>query len=315
VPTAELTNSGRPLEPASSECPEPGVYEGVSFETYRSWQAMNAGTLVEGLVSMRRLRAKLDGLLPDSDSPSMRFGRAVHARLLEPDEFVTRFPTVTKCQAKTEKGGDCRNLGRFLDDAGWWCGTHKPDEAWEPADFITEDEADRIERIKASAFAHREIREIRRFKGAEVSIVFDLCGVRCKARLDKLIRDGGGFVLDVKTFGKPITEAAWQRQVVDLAYHLKASFYLSAVKAATGLAADFWHIVCETSPPFDVAAIRLTDFDRQVGTFEVKRLLESYRRCCESGEWPGAYPELVTHVGLPAWKAKEYASVELTDDN
>lgn len=311
MPTASSTFCAAKSETSaavSPSCPEPGLYEGVPFETYRQWDAMNASTLCEGLTSMRRLRAKLDGLLPDSDSPAMRFGRAVHCRLLEPERFVTAFPTAETC-------GDpkCRHLGRFLTDAGWRCGKHKGKDFWEPADFITDDEAERIEHIRENAFRHREIQEIRKYAGAETSLVFEHCGVRCKARLDKLITAGGGFVLDVKTFGKPVTEDAWAKQIADLHYHVKAAFYLAGVKAVTGLDAEWWWVVVETSPPFDVAAIRMTDFDRQVGAWEVRRLLEAYQRCRESGEWPGRFPELVQHVGLPQWRAKEYACVELND--
>lgn len=300
------------------ETPEPGIYPDVPFEQYAAWDAMNASTLVEGLQSMRRLRAKLDGKLPDADSDAKRFGRAVHCRLLEPDRYPTAFPQVAKCVATTKpaKKGDepkpCKNYGSVIrTDGEWLCGVHAQGDEYRPKDFITPEESERVEEIRKNAFDHREIRQIRRFFGSEVSIVFDLCGVRCKARLDKLIEAGGGFIIDVKTTSKPLTESGWSKQIADLNYHFKAAFYLEAVKALKGVEPEFWWVVVEVSPPFDVAAIRMSDFDRSAGRWDVMQVLTQYRQCLESGLWPGAFPELVQHVGLPPWKAKEYSCVEL----
>lgn len=296
-------------------CPDPGVYPDVSFEAYVSWDAMNASTLVEGLHSMRRLKAKIDGAFPDKDSDAMRFGRAVHCRLLEPDRYPTSFPTADRCAALMGKDGEkrCKNRGRFMNNDGWWCGTHQPAECVEPSDYVTEEELERVEAIRANAFQHREIQQIRRFFGSEVSLVFDLCGVRCKARLDKWIEKAGGFIIDVKTLSKPITEDGWSRTIVDLNYHFKAGFYIEGIKALLGIEPEFWHVVLETSPPYDVAAFRLPDFERQVGRYEVKRVLSMLARCRETNEWPGAFPELVQHVGLPQWEAKKYASMDLSE--
>lgn len=279
---------------------------------------MNASTLCEGLVSMRRLKSKLDGKLDSSDSDAMRFGRAVHCRLLEPERFPTAFPQSEQCTAylKGVKNGDlkrCRSRGRYMSAEGWLCGTHAGPDDYEPADYITADEAERIERIRENAFSHREIQHIRQYGGAEVSIVFDLAGVRCKARLDKWIPDGGGFIVDVKTISKPLTDNVWSKTILDFAYHVKAAWYCEAVKATTGLVPEFIWVAIETTEPYDVAAIRLTDFDRQVGRWECLRLVESYKACLSSGVWPGAYPEMVQHVGIPAWKAKEYSHIEVSE--
>lgn len=300
--------------------PDVGIYEDIPFEIYKQWDAMNASTLVEGLHSMRRLKAKIDGAFPDKDSDAMRFGRAVHCRLLEPDRYPTSFPQVEKCvhPVAGRKKGDptkpCKNYGSVIKtDGEWLCGVHASGDEYRPADFVTPEESERVEAIRKNAFEHREIQQIRRFKGAEVSLVFDLCGVRCKARLDKWIEKVGGFIIDVKTVSRPITEDGWSRTVADLHYHFKAAFYIEGIKACIGIEPEFWHVVIETAAPFDVAAIRLPDFERQVGTYEVKRLLRRLVECRESNDWPGAFPELVQHVGLPQWEAKKYASMDLSE--
>ena len=62
-----------------------------------------------------------------------------------------------------------------------------------------------------------------------------------------------------------------------------------AARVIEHVAGDFHtRVAVETTEPYDVAAIRLTDFDRQVGSWEVRRLLESYKSCLSSGVWPGA---------------------------
>lgn len=297
-------------------CPDPGIYT-VPFAEYCGWDAMNISTLVEGMASMRRLRAKLDGRLESADSSALRFGRAVHCRLLEPDLFCTSFPTAEKCCAtlkpkrKADPPQQCKSFGRYIGPEGWYCGTHAGDDVFVPTDFVMPEELERIERIRESAFGHKEIAAIRQFGGAEQSVVFDLLGVRCKARLDKWIPENGGYIVDVKTTSKPLTDSQWQRTMVDLNYHVKAAFYIEAVKSLGCEAPEFVWVVVETAEPFDVAAIRLDDEARRVGRFEALQLLSRYAACLDSGVWPGAYPELVTWIGLPPWELKKYEGQEI----
>lgn len=303
------------------DCPEPGVYHDVRYETYASWPAMRASVLVEGMKSMLALKAAIDGEKPDSDTDAMRFGRAVHCRLFEPDLFPTSFPQVERCVAMTKpaKKGDepkpCRNLGRYIrGDGQWLCGQHAPDGTYEPRDYVTESEVSRIEKIRRRAMDHDELKHVRRYPGGEVSLVFDYLGVRCKCRCDKLIQGGGGFILDPKALGgEQFDEDAFAKEIAKRKYHVKAAMYLLGVKELLGLDAQFWWVFYQPQSPHDIGVVRMTETDRRIGTFEVRRVLDEYKRCLAADEWPGAFPGVLDHVGLSAWEVKKYACVEMSE--
>jgi hypothetical protein len=293
--------------------PEPGIYEGVPFAEYREWEAMNASTLVYGLQSMRHLHAALHGLM-GKDSPALRFGRAMHSRLLEPDLYAAEWPVAGPCSqfvgSGRRKNKPCGRPGRYASPDGhlWVCGQHKLDGYAEPADYVTAEEHARIERIRRHAMEHAEIRHLRRFPGSETSLVFDLLGVRCKARLDKLVRtDAGAVIVDLKKVAAGrLTERAWQRSVRDYAYHFKAAFYLDGLKALTGDEATFSWVVLEDGEPFDVALFYADPFTLDAGRQDYVRVLDGFKRATESGVWPGAFPEPI-ECGLSQFDLREYA--------
>ena len=59
----------------------------------------------------------------------------------------------------------------------------------------------------------------------------------------------------------------------------------------------------ETAPPYGVVLYRLDDEAIRLGEVQVDFALGLYRRCKESGEWPG-YTTDVVEIGLPKWADK-----------
>lgn len=305
-------------------CPEPGIYYDVPFADYSRWSAMNGSTLCEGLLSMLRLKAAIDGELDRGDTPAMRFGRAVHCRLLEPDKYPTAFPVAERCCAtlkpkrKGDEPGQCSHTGRYMAPNGWVCGQHATEQDYEPPDFLMPEEAERVEKIRRNALGDKEAgvrghEDVMWMAGrghSEVSIVFDLSGVRCKARLDKWIPDNS-LIVDLKTISRPFSERVWLNTVLDLHYHIKAAMYIEAAKSLGHERPAFAWVFVETSPPYDVAVIALAPDVESAGREDLLMLLSSYKSCLESGEWPGQYPRMVSHFTLPAWKLREYEGQEI----
>lgn len=305
-------------------CPEPGIYEGVAFEDYCRWHAMNASTLCHGMQSMLNLKAAIDGKLDKGDSAAMRFGRAVHCRLLEPERFPTSFPVAERCCAtlkpkrKDDPPAQCKSTGRYVAPNGWVCCTHATEADYEPPDFVMPEEAERIEDIRRNALGDKATgkrgnENVMWMAGrgvSEASIVFDLYGVRCKARLDKWIPETS-LIVDVKTISRPFTERLWLNTVLDLHYHVKAAWYIEAVKSLGHDRPAFAWVFVETAAPYDVAVVELTPDVAGIGRYEALRVLSSYRACLESGEWPGQFPKLVSHFTFPAWKLKQYEGQEI----
>ena len=107
----------------------PEIVQGVKFEDYCAMPGLNASTLAWGLKSAQHLKAALDGELK-KDSPAMTFGRALHAKLLEPDVYLKEFTVSSGCQAIIKsgdsKGQVCGNNAMWLLGGLWLCGMHAP---------------------------------------------------------------------------------------------------------------------------------------------------------------------------------------------
>ena len=69
--------------------PAPGLYKDVAFQTYASWSAINASTLVPYLQSAMHGKWAQDHPKPTTDEQSL--GTAAHAAILEPERFDTYF--------------------------------------------------------------------------------------------------------------------------------------------------------------------------------------------------------------------------------
>jgi len=126
---------------------------------------------------------------------------------------------------------------------------------------------------------------------AEVSITGELDGVQVKGRLDLL---AGSTVCDIKTTQDARPEA-FQRTFYTLKYHVQAAFYCDLAGVE-----DFVFVAVETEPPFACAAYRMNKAALDAGREEYRRLLALWRRCMDSGEWPG-YSAAIHNLDLPAW--------------
>lgn len=92
----------------TADCREPGIHRDVPFEEYASWKAINSGVLRWGKVSMKHMKAALDGLVKSEDTKDRKLGRAIHQRVLEPDRPLV---VATQCAAMKKDGTRCSNLG------------------------------------------------------------------------------------------------------------------------------------------------------------------------------------------------------------
>ena len=148
-----------------SECPAVGIYENIPFGEYQKWDAMNASLLCEGIhedgVCMQRLKAVMDGRLKRKESKALRFGRALHTRLLEPQLYEKEWPIATPCsqpfKSGPRKGQLCGKPGRLTDGRGLWvCGQHEIEGYGEPDNYLSQQDAADIETIRRRVMTHRD---------------------------------------------------------------------------------------------------------------------------------------------------------------
>src|SRR5690606_29876450 len=114
--------------------------------------------LKNGRPSMKHMKAAVEGKFEDADTTALKFGRAVHCRLLEPERYGTDILVATPCQAMTGKGKPCgaRAKNWHQESNTWYCGikSHAPEGCIEPRDYVSEEEAERIERMAKALHDH-----------------------------------------------------------------------------------------------------------------------------------------------------------------
>lgn len=297
--------------------PQPGIYPNVDYATYRAWPAVNASALkILATVTPKHAKAYIDGRV-DKDSPDRLIGRGFHCALLEPSQFVERFPCGGICAEEIKsgprKGQPCGNQATYRDDAGnWYCGTHAKAHpgAAEPPEVLTLDQAGRIDAMKREVCAHKVVHLLRQHGGCEVSLVWVREGVPCKARTDKLIIDRNcpDTIIDLKKI-QPMagTLSALQSAITNYGYDLAAAWYVDGVKA---LRPDkdaplFAWVFAEDAPPFDVHPVWASKRLLEVGRAKANRAFGLWKWCAESNTWPG-YCDDIEEIDAPDWELRRY---------
>ena len=297
------------------DLPKPGLHYGIPWEQYAAWPAVNQTALkILRNVTPYHCRAFLDGRYASEDSDDRRFGRAEHCFILEPETFAERFvlaePCSTPLVSGKRTGQPCGGSGRFLDmlGGGWFCGTHKPEHAVEPEDYITSEQLDRIKASVRSLLDHKVIRLVRQHGGSEVSVIWERDGLPCKARLDKLVIDTAcpDTILDLKKIrsGRG-TDEHLQRSIRDWGYDIQAAWYIDSVEAVTGKRPCFAWIFFEDNEPFDVRPIWASRSMVQLGRRKLEAAWQTYKRCVEEDHWPG-YCESIEELAPSPWEVMRY---------
>jgi hypothetical protein len=127
-------------------------------------------------------------------------------------------------------------------------------------------------------------------------------GVRCKCRLDWLPdnRKGRVTLVDLKT-SRSADPQTWAKSAADYSYFQQAANNIDGIKAL-GLAKDaaFLFVVVETRAPYLISVVELDEEAIELGAALNHQARGIYKRCIESGEWPG-FPNEVSKVSLPSW--------------
>ena len=109
--------------------------------------------------------------------------------------------------------------------------------------------------------------------------------VPCKCRPDWIV-EGYPLIVDLKT-AQSAGERDFMRSCWSYGYQGQAWYYRHLLGLETGERHQFVFVVVESSPPHDVALYDLTDRELATGEEVIRKGLELYRRCTESGIWPG----------------------------
>jgi hypothetical protein len=171
-------------------------------------------------------------------------------------------------------------------------------------------QARKVDGMTEAILDHEVARQLLEREGDSEASVFAKdpeTGVDMRARFDRLtLKHHSPVAIDLKTTAKSASVDGFTRTVAAYGYDVQQEFYLRALTAATGSPRiPFVFIVVETEAPHLVAVHELDIEWRQMGEAKVKRALETYARCIETGVWPG-YDPAVQLISPPAWSVYQF---------
>lgn len=144
----------------------------------------------------------------------------------------------------------------------------------------------------------------------EQTLIWEDEGVTCRALFDWL-HDDLSAVDDLKTTVRTANPNPWTRQTLfSIGADIQVAFYLRGLEVAFGATDVEWRfIVAETSPPFAVSVVSLGPDVLMLARKKVRYALKLWRRCMETGIWPG-YPNEICWAELPPWIENQWLAKE-----
>ena len=274
----------KPLVPAR----RPGIHAGVPMDEYLRWDA--AGN--SDLMNMKRSPAYANDqrTVVSEPSASTTFGIAVHARILQPEDYdriVGVLPADLNLRTKD---------GRAHRDALY--------ESHEVV--ISADVAKEVEACARSVFNHKAASVLVGANGpVEQSVIAEDPETGCpvKIRPDKLIPQKG-VVLDVKTTRMP-SEFAFTRQSFQLGYDRKLSFYLWVMNLLPALGpSPEYHtgavLLIQNTPPYEPLVVAYKTRVLEAARVSWRRDLTRFAECRDTNVWPG-FTETVKVLDYEDW--------------
>lgn len=142
-------------------------------------------------------------------------------------------------------------------------------------------------------------------------------GVWCRVMTDWMPTvdpDGRVLVVDYKS-AVSADPTAFARSVAAYGYHDQGAFYTDAVTALGldhGIEPAFVIVAQEKEPPYLVSVHPLDGEALDWGRIRMRKARDTYRRCTETGHWPGYRSDQLAPLALPSYVIRQY---ETADEN
>ena len=222
---------------------------------------------------------------PPADTPALRLGRAIHAAILQPQEYRMHYVTQPDGIDRRTKEGRALYESFRLEAEG--------------KEILTAEEHAQVDSIAGSVMQDEKAAALLAGCKVERSIFWtdSSTGIPCKARIDAM---KPGIVIDLKTCADASTDA-FLLDAIKYGYDVQAAHYLRAVRAVSEEAPLQWYFIAvEKAPPFAVNVIRAGDAFIDRGTWQLMGLMDKLKACRDADVWPG-YGE--NELILPEWDA------------
>lgn len=240
-----------------------------------------------GLSLLARSPAHFKYAPPMEQTQAMMFGSAVHAALLEPDLYESKY--VRLKDVKDRRAAEYKAAVEV----------HGAEFVLMPSDV------NKIDALMASIESQPTVRSALRSEGWRELSFFAVdpetaAPVRC--RFDLLTKSG--LSIDLKTT-RDARPTEFSKSVFNYRYHVQEVFYRHVFKCATGEDLfGFKFAAVESEPPHAAKLYTLDATTVMDGYTEFRRLLDLYASCESSGQWP-MYGDEEEVISLPDWRLRQ----------
>lgn len=273
----------------------PHVVKGMSNVEYHAHSAISKSGLDEIARSPQHYYRKyLDPMRTESVwSDAFTEGSALHALVLEPQNFEKQFAVREKVDGRTKAGKEY--LAEFSAQIN--------DRL-----VIAEDRLQECRNMAASIEAHPLIDGLLDgFGQYETSIFWEWDGVECRCRPDYIRPDG--LIIDIKT-AQSAQPKIFSRKAIQFRYHVQAGFYSEGFRAAYGEEPKgFVFVAVEKQDPYPVCVFEADASFIQAGRLEAEHCLKIYKHCKQENIWPGYALDNICRLSAPSWMTAEGEAV------
>jgi exodeoxyribonuclease VIII len=235
----------------------------------------------------------------EHETPAKLFGKAFHGSLLEPDEF-TRTYAVLPEDAPARPTKAMLNAGKpsanSLARQDWW-------REWEAKNgarvVLPAADYDRAQRMGDTVRAHPIAAGLIVGGDREATLRWlDAdTGMKCKARIDNLIRKE--FMVDAKSCIDASPEG-FARAAASYRYDAQAAHYMDGARECAE-AVDYYIVLAvESEPPYVCVPYFFGPVEEQRGWALRQRAIRKQAECLRTGQWPG-YADTLTQLTFPTW--------------
>lgn len=250
---------------------------------YRQDPGVNHSSLKHFADTPAKARRRMD--FPSEPSQAQKLGTAIHAAILEPDEFLKKYAIKPDVNARTKAG--------------------KAALAEITGEIMTVRDYEACLQTAAKLREHpyyRQFVEDGVYEASWFSIHEN--GLRIKGRTDVWL-PRKNVIVDIKT-----TESAldyrFRKDAWKYSYHSQAAWYMDLVAAITGEPVSAYVILAiETKEDRDFRAYYLDDELINHGRKKYREWLDQYYICHHTGSWPG-YESKIETLTIPHYLREDF---------
>lgn len=260
----------------------------MTEEEYRKHPGVNKSTLWEIRKSPLHYKWALEN--PSEDTQAMKMGRAIHAAVLQPEDFNDMFAISPVVDRRTSAGKAA--WAAFVER----CGNRE---------VITEDE--NVEVVATANSVHEYARGLLAGCATEFPMFWtdERTGIDCKCRVDAVRNDDDKIVLiDLKTTADASTDV-FTRSALKYGYHVQAAHYINGTRAYFGepeKPVEWWFVAVEKKAPYAVNIIKAEESFLAEGQRQLAVLMNKLKECRDYDIWPGYGTNTIR---MPEWAISE----------